>query len=188
MNLFTKQKPTSRIRKQTELQRGGLGGEIEWKFKIDMFTLLYLKQNAFHETIIKAVQVGQIKRWSIFCLRYPVWCLLPHEAACLCAMAIQSCPTLSEAMTLCSSLGPSLHGISRQESWSGLPFPSRGDLLDPGIEPTSLTPLALEGWFFTPEPLGKEPQPFPSHVPWGCCGSRGRNRTRSPSVWFLTGW
>ena len=62
MNLFTKQKPTSRIRKQTELQRGGLGGEIEWKFKIDMCTLLYLKQNAFHETIIKAVQVGQIKR------------------------------------------------------------------------------------------------------------------------------
>ena len=60
--MFTKQKPTSRIRKQTELQRGGLGGEIEWKFKIDMFTLLYLKQNAFHETIIKAVQVGQIKR------------------------------------------------------------------------------------------------------------------------------
>ena len=93
-----------------------------------------------------------------------MWCLLPHEAACLCAMAIQSCPTLSEAMTLCSSLGPSLHGISRQESWSGLPFPSRGDLLDPGIEPTSLMSLALAGGSFTTEPPGKPPQPFPSHV------------------------
>ena len=26
-------------------------------------------------------------------------------------------------------------GFSRQEYWSGLPFPSPGDLTDPGIEP-----------------------------------------------------
>ena len=29
-------------------------------------------------------------------------------------------------------------GFSRQEYWSGLPFPSPGDLLNPGTEPTSL--------------------------------------------------
>ena len=29
-------------------------------------------------------------------------------------------------------------GFSRQEYWSGLPFPSPGDLPDPGIEPGSL--------------------------------------------------
>ena len=34
-------------------------------------------------------------------------------------------------------------GFSRQEYWSGLPFPSPGDLPDPGIEPTSLTFPAL---------------------------------------------
>ena len=28
-------------------------------------------------------------------------------------------------------------GFSRQEYWSGLPFPSPGDLPDPGIKPTS---------------------------------------------------
>ena len=28
-------------------------------------------------------------------------------------------------------------GFSRQEYWSGLPFPSQGDLPDPGIKPTS---------------------------------------------------
>jgi len=28
-------------------------------------------------------------------------------------------------------------GFSRQECWSGLPFPSPGDLPDPGIEPRS---------------------------------------------------
>jgi len=39
-------------------------------------------------------------------------------------------------------------GLSRQEYWSGLPFPTPGDLSDPGIEPTS---PALAGRFFTTE-------------------------------------
>ena len=40
-------------------------------------------------------------------------------------------------------------GFSRQEYWSGMPFSPPGDLLDPGIEPTSLTSPALTGRFFT---------------------------------------
>ena len=36
--------------------------------------------------------------------------------------------------------------FSRQEYWSGLPFPTSGDLPDPGVEST---PLALAGGFFT---------------------------------------
>ena len=32
---------------------------------------------------------------------------------------------------------PPSMGFSRQEYWSGLPFPSPGDLCDPGIEPGS---------------------------------------------------
>ena len=36
-------------------------------------------------------------------------------------------------------LGPLCMEFSRQEYWSGLPFPSPGDLLDPGIEPRSPT-------------------------------------------------
>ena len=46
-------------------------------------------------------------------------------------------------------------GFSRQEFWSGLPFPSPGDLPDPGIKPTSLASSALVGRFFTTVPLGK---------------------------------
>ena len=45
--------------------------------------------------------------------------------------------------------------FSRQEYWSGLPFPSLGHLPDPGIEPTSLASLALAGRFFTSAPPGK---------------------------------
>ena len=42
--------------------------------------------------------------------------------------------------------------ISRQEYWSGLPFPSPGDLPGPGIEPAS---PVLAGRFFTTEPPWK---------------------------------
>ena len=47
-------------------------------------------------------------------------------------------------MTLCNPMdcslpGSSIHGISRQEYWSGLPFPSPGDHPDPGIEHRSPT-------------------------------------------------
>ena len=42
-------------------------------------------------------------------------------------------------------------GFSRQEYWSGLPFPSPEDLPDPGIK---LTSPALAGRFFTTEPPG----------------------------------
>ena len=42
-------------------------------------------------------------------------------------------------------------GFSRQEHWSGLPFPSRGDLPDPGVEPGS---PALQADALTSEPPG----------------------------------
>jgi len=42
-------------------------------------------------------------------------------------------------------------GFPRQEYWSELPFPSSGDLLNPGIKPVS---PALVGGFFTSESPG----------------------------------
>ena len=49
---------------------------------------------------------------------------------------------------------PLFMAFPRQEFWSGLPFPSPGDLPDPGMEPV---PPALAGGFFTFEPPGKTP-------------------------------
>ena len=62
---------------------------------------------------------------------------------------------------------PLFMGFSRQEYWSGLPFPSPGDLPDPRIEPQ---PPELAGGFFTvvpPEkPATKEATSIrSSHVP-----------------------
>ena len=47
--------------------------------------------------------------------------------------------------------------FSRQkyEYWSGLPFPTPGDLPDPGIKPTSLGSSALASGFFTIVPPRK---------------------------------
>ena len=47
--------------------------------------------------------------------------------------AAQSCPTLVTLWTAARQ-APLSMGLSRQAYWSGLLFPSPGDLLDPGIE------------------------------------------------------
>ena len=43
-------------------------------------------------------------------------------------------------------------GFSRSEYWSGFPFPTPGDLPDPGLGPASPVSLALAGRFFTTVP------------------------------------
>ena len=52
--------------------------------------------------------------------------------ACTCAKVLQLCLTLCNPVG-CSPPGSSAHGNFTQEHWSGLPFPSPGDLPDPGI-------------------------------------------------------
>ena len=46
-------------------------------------------------------------------------------------------------------------GFSRQEHWSGLPFPSPGDLPNPRIEPSSPASSALAGRILTTAPPRK---------------------------------
>ena len=67
-----------------------------------------------------------------------------------------------ECMLSCSVMSNSLQphqaplslGFSRQEHWSGLPFPPPGDLPDPGIEPVSPVAPAQQVFFLTAEPSG----------------------------------
>ena len=51
-------------------------------------------------------------------------------------LVTKSCLTLVTPWTVARQ-APLSTGFSRQEYWSGLPFPSPGDLPDPGIEPRS---------------------------------------------------
>ena len=52
-------------------------------------------------------------------------------------VASQSCLTLCDPMGGVACQAPMSMGFSRQEYWSGLPFPFSGDLPNPGIEPRS---------------------------------------------------
>ena len=75
--------------------------------------------------------------------RQEYWCV------CVCVKSLQLCPTFCDPKTVVLGDSPS---EKTEEYWSGLLFPSPGDLPDLGIEPAS---PALAGRFFTSEPPGK---------------------------------
>ena len=52
-----------------------------------------------------------------------------------------------------TSQAPLSMGFSRQEYWSGMPFPTAGDLPDPGIKSMSPATPALKAGFFTADSL-----------------------------------
>ena len=75
--------------------------------------------------------------------------------------------------TIASQAPPSME-FSRQEYWSGLPFPSPGDLPDPGIKPGS---PALQADTLLSEPPGKEARTIndlPARQVHEFCPSPGR--------------
>ena len=80
---------------------------------------------------------------------------------------------------LCATLqtvapqAPLSMGFSSQEYWGGLPFPSPGDLPDPGIEPVSLMSPELAGRFFTTSTTWEALGPCIGHI---------QLRTQSPQV------
>ena len=80
---------------------------------------------------------------------------------------------------------PPFMGFSRQEYWTGLPFPSPEDIPNPGIEPKSSASPALAGRFFTTELFGK---PFPllhSSSFVSCCLLNSRKiLSVSPYIWY----
>ena len=88
-----------------------------------------------------------------------LWLLLPCIKVCavLC-LVVQSCPSLCNPMDY-SLPDYSGHGISQANSWSGLPFPSPGNLPDPGIETASSMSPALQV-----DSLPTEPSRKPDHI------------------------
>ena len=73
-----------------------------------------------------------------------------------CCLVTKSCLTLCYPWTGARQAFLFM-GFPRQEYWSVLPFPSPGDLPEPGIEPMS---PALAGRFFATEPPGKPQEIF----------------------------
>ena len=87
----------------------------------------------------------------------------PREMLMLVSMLTLVVEYMCTCSVVCDSLQP--HGLEPtillcqwdfpwQKYWSGLSFPSPGDLPDPGIKPTSPVSPALAFRFFTTEPPG----------------------------------
>ena len=74
-----------------------------------------------------------------------------HSAKYSCCLVTKSCPILCNPWTI-THQAPPFMGFPRQEYWSGLPFPTSGDLPDPGIKPRS---PALQADSLPFKPLGK---------------------------------
>ena len=71
-----------------------------------------------------------------------------HLYVCMYAQSL-SCVWLSVAPWIIACLAPLSMGCSRQEYQSRLPFPTPGNLPNPGTEPMSLPSPPLAGRFFT---------------------------------------
>ena len=78
-----------------------------------------------------------------------------HIELTCCCLVTKLCSTFSDPWQTAAFQAPLFMGFPRQEYWSGLPFPSPGDLLNLGIEAMSLASPALAREFFTTEPLQK---------------------------------
>ena len=88
-----------------------------------MFALLYFQIDLFLKELYIYIYMKSLSRVRLFATLWTV----AHQA-------------------------PQSTGFSRQEYWSGLPFPSPEDLPDPGIEPQS---PASRADALTSEPRGK---------------------------------
>ena len=70
---------------------------------------------------------------------------------CVCTLGYSVMSNSAAPWTVVSQ-APLPMEFSMEEPWSGLPFPTPGDLPDPWIESASLVSPALARWFFIPSP------------------------------------
>ena len=91
---------------------------------------------------------GDVKNKTQTAFYYVLYMFIFYKTVCVCVLSHVG---LFATPWTVAHQAPLSMGFSRQEYGSGLPFPSPGDLLDPGIEPMS---PALAGRFFTSESPG----------------------------------
>ena len=97
-----------------------------------------------------------------------------RSVCAMCSIA-QLCPTLATSWTVALQ-APLSMGFSRQEYWSGLPFPSPGDLPNPGME---LAYSALGGGILYHWTSGKP-------LGWGELNSKNTHSSDKPADWWVS--
>ena len=77
-------------------------------------------------------------------------CICVSDCTCFAVLCRFSCVQLCVNIRTAALQAPLSMGFSRQEYWSGLPWPPSGNLPNPENEPVSHVEPALEGRLFTP--------------------------------------
>ena len=72
--------------------------------------------------------------WEVSCTTYII---IPDQLGCVCAQSFSRVHLFATPWTVARQASLSVE-FSKQEYWSGLPFPTPGDLPEPGIESASL--------------------------------------------------
>ena len=124
--------------------------------------------NMPYDTLSRKIKWGRFLHWILFGQNWPYlllivsyfWVADSWTLSYCCCLVAKLCQNSFVTPRAVAFQAPLSMGFPRQEYWSRLPFPSPGDLLDPGIKPAS---PALAGRVFTLEPPGK-PSWTPSSV------------------------
>ena len=170
--------------------------------KLGFIEIIYILRKLLWGLAVKVIGVIQITCWDLEnamvggmsglqrCLCPDPWNPCPHNLPwwrrlyCCCSVA-ESCLTLVTPWTAAHQ-APLSMGFSRQEYWSGLPFPPPGNLPNPGIKPTS---PALAGGCFTTELPGKPERDFSDVINIGLLtGKRRRRKQRLRWLDSVTDW
>ena len=124
---------------------------LNWRFTIKFLRLLMERQATYGEAswtqktqVVLNLSPNPKQGDRYFKMQGTIF----YHYCSFCVLAVQSCLTLCNLLD-CSLPGSSVHRFPRQKYWSGLPFPSPGDLPNPGIEPGSPT---LQADSLLPEP------------------------------------
>lgn len=142
-----------------------------WPLKIQsQNTDFYFEFCPYVKTYIPSDVYRKKKKKS--CRSYLV---IHQEVKKLKLLVSQLCLTLYHP-TGCCLPGSSVHGLSWQEHWSGLPRTSPGDLPHPGIQPGS-PPLQAYFFFLPSEPLPKKPTQISIFFFSGARWSKGKMST-----------
>ena len=109
---------------------------LEWWLEIKCRTFKQNLQVSWHS-------LGFIVDWSLLPKKQSNY---SHHSNIKWSEVAHSCPTLCNPMDSSLHQAPPSMGFSRQEYWSVLPFPSPGNLPDPGIKPRSVSCQQFNSW------------------------------------------
>ena len=121
------------LEKEIAIHSSTLAWKIPWTEEPDRLQSMGLQRVGYDWDIFN---IDQVQLISVFSLSIVHAFFVPKNPLKVKVKSFSHVQLFATSWTVVYQAPPSM-GFSRQEYWSGLPFPSPGDLFNPGIEPRS---------------------------------------------------